>query len=195
MSEPQTPKIMAGEEAILARRYATALYDLAQDKKAIEAVAGDLAALKDAIYESPQFRVMATHPRLPQIALQKAMKNIVDTSKFHVLTSAFLMQVVRNRRLAYLTIIIEAFQADLAMRRGEYVAMVTVAKAMSKEQHDKLASQLGKMVSGSVRLVVEEDASLIGGVVVKLGTRLIDASVKGRLARLERQLKTQQEAA
>ena len=195
MSETQTPKIMAGEEAILARRYAAALYDLAHDKKAIDAVAGDLAALKDAIYASPQFRVMATHPRLPLVELQKAIKNIVDASKFHALTSAFLMQVVRGRRLAYLTMMIEAFQADLAARRGEYIATVTVAKAMSQEQQAKLAGQLGKMVSGSVKLIVEEDASLIGGLVVKMGTRLIDASVKGRLARLERQLKTQQEAA
>jgi len=195
VSESHKPKIIAGHEAVLARRYAHALYDLAHDKKALEAVEGDLFALQGAIDGTPEFHILATHPRLPLADVQKVVTNLVKATKLNELTSAFLMQVVRNRRLAYLGLMIDAFQADLAKRRGEYVAMVTVAKAMSKEQENKLAVQLGKMVSGSVKVVVELDASLIGGLIVKMGTRLIDASVKGRLARLERQLKTQREAA
>lgn len=85
--------------------------------------------------------------------------------------------------------------ADLAVKRGEFTALVTVAKSMSKEQEEKLSAQLGKMMSGTVKLVVEQDPSLIGGMVIKMGSRLIDASVKGKLARIERQLKSQQEAA
>lgn len=195
VSEAHIPKVIAGEAAILARRYAAALYDLAHDKKALDAVAADLAALRDVIDSDPHFRIMATHPRLPSNEIQKAIKTVVTKVKMHDLTAAFLMQVARNRRLAQLGLIIDAFMADLAVRRGEYTAVVTVAKPLSKEQKEKLSAQLGKMMDGTVKLVVEEDSSLIGGMVVKLGSRLIDASVKGKLARLERQLKTQQEAA
>lgn len=195
MSETHMPKVIAGEAAILARRYASALYDLAHDKKAIDAVASDLSALNEVIVSDPHFRIMATHPRLPANEIQNAIKAVVAKVKMHELTSAFLMQVARNRRLAQLGLIIDAFMADLAVKRGEYTAQVTVAKSLSKEQEAKLSSQLGKMLDGTVKLVVEEDSSLIGGMIVRLGSRLIDASVKGKLARLERQLKTQQEAA
>ncbi len=195
VSETHMPKVIAGEAAILARRYATALYDLAHEKKAVDAVAADLVALGEVIAADPHFRVMATHPRLPANEIQKAIKAVVAKVKMHELTASFLMQVARNRRLAQLGLIVDAFMADMAVKRGEYTALVTVAKALSKEQEEKLSSQLGKMMSGTVKLVVEEDSSLIGGMIVRLGSRLIDASVQGKLARLERQLKTQQEAA
>ena len=195
MSETHMPKILAGEAAVLARRYASALYDLAHEKKAVDVVDADLAALQEAIDSSPLFRIMATHPRLPAGDVQKVIKNLVSSVKLHELTGAFLMQVARGHRLAQLSLIIEAFKADLAFRRGEHTAVVTVARSLSKEQSDKLSSQLGKMMNGTVHLLVEEDSSLIGGMVIRIGTRLIDASVKGKLARLERQLKTQQEAA
>ncbi|MGE4351102.1 MAG: ATP synthase F1 subunit delta [Bdellovibrionales bacterium] len=195
MSETHMPKIMAGVPAILARRYAAALYDLAHEKKAVDAVAEDLSVLAEAIAADPHFRVMATHPRLPANEIVKAIKELVSKVKMNDLTSAFLMQVARNRRLAQLTLIIDAFMADMAVKRGEYTAMVTVARPLSKEQEAKLAAQLGKMMDGTVKLVIEEDSDLIGGMIIKMGSRLIDASVKGKLARIERQLKSQQEAA
>ena len=189
------PKIISGEPAVLARRYATALFELAQEKNVLAPVEADLRALQEVIDQTPMFRVMATHPRLPMIELQKAVKNLIVGAKFHDLTAAFLNQITRNRRLAYLSIIIEVFKNELAVMRHQHVAVVTVAQALTKDQQDKLATQLGAMIDGSVRLVVEEDASLIGGMTVKMGSRLIDASVQGKLARLERQLKSQQEAA
>lgn len=195
MSDVHAPKVIAGEEAVLARRYATALYDLAHEKKAVDAVAADLEALREGIEASPHFRIMATHPRLPMPEVQKAVKALISSVKFHDLTAAFLMQVVRGRRLAYLALIIDTFLANLAARRGEHVATVVTAKPLTEAQQTKLAAQLGKIVDGTVKIVVEEDADLIGGLVIKIGTRLIDASVQGRLARIERQLKSQQEAA
>jgi len=195
VSEIHMPKIFAGDGAVLARRYASALFDLALEKKVVEAVAADLMAFQEAIDANPEFRVLATHPRLPTIEIFKVIRNLVSAVKLNELTSSFLMLVARNRRLAHLPTIIDAFQADLARRHGQYTALVTVAKTMTEEQSAKLASQLGKMMDGTVKLVVEEDASLIGGLVVRVDSRLIDASVKGKLARLERQLKSQQEAA
>ena len=195
MSDTHMPKILAGDGAVLARRYASALFELAQEKKVVEAVASDLLALQEAIDNNPQFRVMATHPRLPTSEIFKAIRNLVSAVKMNELTSSFLLLVARNRRLAHMGTIIDAFQADLAEKRGEYTARVTVAKPLTEAQEKKLSAQLGKMMNGTVKLVVEEDDSLIGGLVVAMDSRLIDASIKGKLARLERQLKSQQEAA
>lgn len=195
MPSVDMPKIIAGDAAILARRYAVALLELAQEKNVLEAVEADLRALQEVIDATPQFRVMATHPRLPMIEVQRAMRNLISGAKFHELTSAFLEHVTRCRRLAYLSLMIEVFKNDLAAMRHQHVAVVTVAKAMTKEQENKLAVQLGTISGGTVRLVVEEDPALIGGMMIKMGSRLIDASVQGKLTRLERQLKSQQEAA
>ncbi len=195
MPSSDMPKIIAGDQAVLARRYAAAVFELAQEQDVMEPVEADLRALQEAIDTTPLFRVMATHPRLPHHAIQKAIKNIIDGSHFHALTASFLTQVVRGRRLAYLSLIIEVFKNKLAALRREQVAVVTVAQKMTPAQEAQLASQLGQMTGGSVRLIVEEDAALIGGITIKLGSRLIDASIQGKLARLERQLKSQQEAA
>ncbi len=195
MPSSDMPKIIAGEQAVLARRYAAAVFELAQEQGVIEPVEADLRALQEAIDTNPFFRVMATHPRLPHHALQTAVKNIIEGSHFHALTAAFLTQVVQGRRLAYLSVIIEVFKNKLAALRREQVAVVTVAQKMTPAQEAQLITQLGHMTGGSVRLIVEEDAALMGGMTITLGSRLIDASIQGKLARLERQLKSQQEAA
>jgi F-type H+-transporting ATPase subunit delta len=83
----------------------------------------------------------------------------------------------------------------LAKKNGIHVADVTTTHPLSSEQQEKLASHLGKMVGGTVRLEVEEDRDLLGGMIIKIGSRLIDASVQGKLVRVERQLKSQTEAA
>jgi F-type H+-transporting ATPase subunit delta len=189
------PKVIAGKQAVLARRYAAALLELAQEKNVVEAVESDMRALQEAIEANPRFRVMVTHPRLPLAEILKTVEKIIVASKCNNLTAAFLRQVTHNRRLAYIGVIIDVFKKDLAVQRREHVAVVVVAHKITKTQEDKLAGQLGRLVDGSVRLIVEEDESLIGGMTIKMDSRLIDASVQGKLARLERQLKSQQEAA
>jgi len=187
--------VIAGESAILARRYASALFDLAEEKGAVDAVASDLLAMQEAIDVDPHFHAMASHPRLPVETVEAVVAKIADTVKFHPLTKSFMVQVAHNRRLGHLGDMIESFQADLAEKRGQHVAQVTTAHPLSGEQETKLSSQLGKMVGGTVRLIVAEDPELLGGLVVKMGSRLIDASVQGKLAQVERQLKTEREAA
>lgn len=195
MSQTHTRKIVAGEAAILAHRYAMALYELAQEKNEVEAVAADLTALQGAIDSTPGFRILATHPRLPTSGVKAAIKAAAEAGTFSATTKAFLDEVVRNRRLAQLGLMIEAFLADLAEKRGEFEAFVTSALPLSDEQQQKLAAHLGQMAGGTVRLDVKQDEGLLGGLVVRMGSRLIDASVKGKLAQVERQLKSQQEAA
>ncbi len=187
--------VFAGEGAVLARRYAAALFDLANKGGAIESVAADLRAIQEAIDSDPHFHAMAAHPRLSAEKVAQVVAKVSDAVHFHALTKSFLTQLALARRLVHLGNMIEAFQAELAEKRGQHVAFVTAAKALTPEQESHLSAQLGKMVGGTVRLMVETDESLLGGLIVRIGSRLIDASVKGKLAQVERQLKTEREAA
>lgn len=191
LSQDATSPIIAGDAAVLARRYAGALYQLADEQKQLDAIASDLRALKNLQQESAEFRAIACHPRLTRAQLVGAMQKVASAAKLNPLTANFLALVAQNRRLAELSFMIDSFLDDLAARRGEYNADVCSAKPLSSAQQEQLAVKLREIAGGKVHLSVREDASLLGGLTVKLGSRLIDASVKSKLARIERQLKSQ----
>jgi F-type H+-transporting ATPase subunit delta len=182
--------IVAGDAAVLARRYADALYELADEQKVLDAVAADLRTLRILQLESAEFRYLASQPRLTRAQLIKAMNAIGVSAHFHKLTANFMALVAKNRRLAVLGAVIEAFLNELAARRGEFTADVCAARALSPAQEEQLASKLRELAGGKVHLFTREDKSLIGGMTVKMGSRLIDASVRTKLQRLERQLKS-----
>ncbi len=192
MTEAVEKTIIAGDDAVLARRYAGALYDLASEQKQLDAVAGDLRGLKQLLRESAEFRAIAAHPRLSRDQLVAMVKQVADIAKLNKLTANFLALTARNRRLASLDGIINAFLAELASRRGEYTAEVSTAQALSPAQQEQLATKLSAWAGGKVHLAMHKDVSLLGGIVVKMGSRLIDASVRTRLNQLERQLKSKQ---
>jgi len=183
-------QIIAGDTAVLARRYAEALYELADEQKQLDAVASDLRALRILHYESPEFRYVALQPRLTRAQAVKAMGAVAAAAHFNKLTANFLALVAKNRRLSILESVIDAFLSELAARRGEFTADVCTARALSPAQEEQLAAQLRELAGGKVHLVTREDKRLIGGMTVKMGSRLIDASVRTRLGRLERQLKS-----
>ncbi len=188
--EPNEQNIVAGDTAVLARRYAKALYELAEEQKQMDAVAADLRMLRSLQHDSAEFRYVAFQPRLTRAQLVKAMQQVTATANLNKLTGNFLSLVAQNRRLSNLAAIIEAFLAELAARRGEYSADVCSAQALTPAQEEQLAVKLRELAGGKVHLSVRQDKSLIGGLTVKLGSRLIDASVKTKLQRLERQLKS-----
>ncbi|HEU0118127.1 MAG TPA: F0F1 ATP synthase subunit delta [Alphaproteobacteria bacterium] len=189
MSQQATTPIVSGDAAILARRYAAALYDLADEQKQLDAVAADLRALRNLLAESEEFRTVAAHPRLTRPQLVQAMQKVAETANLNKLTANFLSLTAQNRRTSMLGPIIEEFLSQLAARRGEYSADVFSAKPLSPAQQEQLATKLRELAGGKVHITAREDASLLGGLVVKMGSRLIDASIKTKLARMERQLK------
>lgn len=184
-----------GESAVLARRYASAFYQLAEEQKALDAAAADLRLLKSIAQENNEFHHIAFNPRLTRAQLVKAAQKITATAKLNPLTGNFLGLIAQKRRLKLLGAMIDSFLNELAMRRGEFTAEVRAAHKLTPAQQEELASQLRALAGGKVHLIVNEDKSLLGGLTVKMGSRLIDASVKSKLARLERQLKSRMEAA
>lgn len=185
------PSIVAGTMAVVARRYAGALYALAEEQDRLDAIAADLHILKILACENASFRAIANHPRLTRAQMVSAAQKMAGAADFNALTANFLALVAQNRRFGQLAAMCDAFLAKLAAKRGEFTAEVRTAHALSTAQRERLIDQLQTLARGKVHLAITEDKTLLGGLMTKIGSIFIDASVKGRLARLERQLKSQ----
>jgi F-type H+-transporting ATPase subunit delta len=179
----------ATEQGGLATRYAAALFELADSKKALDAVAGDLTALQKMIGESADLRRMMNSPVLDRQAQVKALSAIVKAAGFSELTQKFTGLVAQNRRLFTLPAMIRAFQKLLADRRGETTARVTAARPLTAEQQAAVAEAIKKVVGSKVSIDVKVDPSLLGGLVVQVGSRMIDSSLKTKLQKLQLAMK------
>ncbi len=173
----------------LAARYAAALFDLADEAKQLDAVAGDLRQLTAMIGASADLRRLLRSPVLTRADQGRAMEAILAQAGAGDLVRRFVGLVAENRRLFALPDMIEAFLADLARRRGEVTATVTSAAPLSDAQRNALDDTLRRAVGGKVSVELKTDPSLIGGLVVKVGSRLVDSSLKSKLQRLQLAMK------
>ncbi len=173
----------------LAGRYASALLELADEQKALDQVAGELSALKGAIAESDDLRRFIRSPLYGRDEQSKVMAAILDKASASELTRRFVMVVAHNRRLFALPRMIDAFLAELAHRRGEVTAQVVAAYDLSDTQKDALLTSLRKAIGSKVQMDLRIDQGLIGGLVIKVGSRMIDTSLRNKLQRLELAMK------
>lgn len=173
----------------LAQRYAAALFELADSKHELDAVVGDLGAISQMIDESADFRRLINSPILSRADQSKAVAGIVAAAKFGPLTAKFLGLLAQNRRLFALTAMIKAFKKMLADRRGEMTALVWSARALSAEQQNALAETIKRAHGAKVAMEVKVDPDLIGGLVVKVGSRMIDSSIRTKLQKLQLAMK------
>jgi len=172
-------------ESGLAGRYALALLELAEEKKSLDAVAEDLRGLKGLLAESEDLQRLIHSPRFGRDDQAKAMQAVLDKAGAGDLTKRFVSVVIANRRLFALSDIATAYLNELARRRGEITAEVTAARALTDAQKDKLVESLKKAVGAKVQVDVKVDASLLGGLIVKVGSRMVDGSIKTKLAKLQ----------
>ena len=173
----------------LAGRYALALYALADQANQLDGVAEELRALKDTIANSEDLQRLIDSPVFSREQQSKAMATILHKAEVGDLTRRFVLVVADNRRLFALPQMIEAYLAELARRRGEITAQVTAARALSDEQQEALTDALRTSVGGKVQVDVEVDPALIGGLVVKIGSRMVDSSLRTKLQKLQLAMK------
>jgi len=173
----------------LAERYAAALFDLADERKALDAVAGDLQGLRAMLRDSADLRRVIRSPVLSRDEQGKGIAALADKAQISPLTRNFLGLLAQNRRLFALPDMIESFLHRLAERRGEVTAHVVSAQDLSPQQRDAVNEQLRKAVGRKVAVDIEVDPSLLGGLVVKVGSRMVDASLKSKLHRLQLAMK------
>lgn len=169
----------------LAARYAAALFDLADEARELDAVAADLRAIRALIADSADLRRLVRSPVLTREDQGRAMAAVLEKAGTSDLVRRFVGLVAGNRRLFALADMIEAYLSELARRRGEITASVTSAAPLSEAQSAALADALRRAVGGKVAVETHTDAGLIGGLIVKVGSRMVDSSLKSKLQRLQ----------
>lgn len=173
----------------IAKRYANALFDLADEKGQLDAVAGDLARLIAAIEESTDLQRVLRSPVLDRNEQGKALAAILQAMEVSELTRNFVGLIAQNRRLFALTEMIDGFLAELARRRGEMTAEVTAAKTLSDAQIAALQDALQTALGGKVTVAPKVDPGLIGGLIVKVGSRMVDTSLRTQLNKMQLAMK------
>lgn len=171
--------------AQIARPYAAALFDLANEAKNLGEIEGSLNDVSDLIGKSDDFSSFLSSPAIAADVKANAIDTIVDKAKLPDMTANFLRLVAKNGRLFALPAMISEFRALSARARGEISAQVTSAAPLSKAQLNALADTLKAKAGKSVSLDTRVDPSLIGGLVVKVGSQMIDTSLKTKLTAMK----------
>lgn len=173
----------------LAGRYASALFELAEEHETLDALAEDLQGLRQLLRDSPEFVRLIRSPVLSRDEQGRAIAAIGEKAGLNDLTRRFLGVLAQKRRLFVLPEVIEAYAAMLAVHRGEVSAELISAVELSDEQITTVRDQLAKVVGQSVNLSTEVDPNLLGGLIVRVGSRMIDASLRSKLHQLELAMK------
>lgn len=181
--------IISGSEGIAAR-YALALFELADEAKTLDAVADDLRTIKQLISDSDDFARLVASPMVSRSAQAAAADQVLQSVQIGDLVRRFVGVVAQNRRLFVLGAMADTYLSELARRRGEVTASVTAAHALTDEQVAALTDQLRHSLGAKVTVDLTVDPALLGGMVVKVGSRMIDSSLKTKLSKLQLALKT-----
>ncbi|MGE3146762.1 MAG: F0F1 ATP synthase subunit delta [Pseudorhodoplanes sp.] len=175
---------MAGEEPIvsgMAGRYATALFELALEEKQIDKVKADLDAFDKLVAEYAELDRLVRSPVYSSDEQTKALGAVLDKTGISGISSKFLKVVASNRRLFAVRDIVKTFRKLVAAHKGEVTAEVTVAETLKDEHLAALKAALKGVTGKDVDLNVKVDPSIIGGLVVKLGSRMVDSSLRTKL--------------
>ena len=170
-------------------RYATALFELARDEQSVDAVRADLDRFEAMLAESADLKRLVRSPVFSADAQSKALTAVLEKAAIGGTSAKFLKVLTANRRLFVVSDVIRAFRALVANFKGEATADVTVAEALSDKNLDALKTALKSVTGKDVALNVKVDPSIIGGLVVKLGSRMVDSSLRTKLNSIKHAMK------
>jgi F-type H+-transporting ATPase subunit delta len=173
----------------IAARYATAVYDLAKDGKKVKAIETDLGVLSDAMSNSSDFNALIHSPIYSREEQGKAIAALAKKMKLSPMMANTLALMATMRRLFVLPQFVVALRAAIAEDNGEVTADVTSAKALTKAQSDSLSKTLKAKLGKTVTINATVDETLIGGLVVKVGSKMIDTSIRSKLNSLQNAMK------
>ncbi len=176
---------VAGENHIvsgMAGRYANALFELAREEKSVDAVKADLDRFDGLLASSPDLARLVRSPVFTTEQQLKALSAVLERAGIVGLAANFLRVVTVNRRLFAVRDMIRAFRALVARHKGEVVAQVTVAEPLNEKHADALRDVLKSVTGGKqVNLDIKVDPAIIGGLIVKVGSRMVDSSLRSKL--------------
>ena len=165
----------------LAGRYATAAFELALEEHGLEALTADLAALKGLLTSSPDLLRMVRSPIFSREEQARAMDAVLSAAKAADLTKKLVLLLAQKRRLFMLANVIAAFEAKLAHHRGEVPADITSARSLSAAETEELKRVLKETLGREPKLTAHVDPKLLGGLVLRVGSRMIDSSLRTKL--------------
>ncbi len=173
----------------MAGRYATALFELALETGAVDSVLADLQRFDALLDESVDLTRLVRSPVFTADVQSKALVAVLDKAQIVGLAAQFLKVVTSNRRLFAVRDIVKAYAALVARHKGEVTAHVTVAEPLSDAHMNEIRNTLNAVTGKDVRVDVKVDPSIIGGLVVKLGSRMVDSSLRTKLNALKHAMK------
>ncbi len=173
----------------IAQRYATAVFDIAREGKALKTLEADVDALEAALADSEDLRRMMTSPMFARDEQGRAVAAIAKKMDLSQTMSGALGLMAQNRRLFAVPHLLSILRRMIAEEKGEVSAEVTSATVLTKAQADALAATLKDRFGKQVKLNVAVDESLIGGLIVKVGSKMVDTSIRSKLAALQNSMK------
>jgi F-type H+-transporting ATPase subunit delta len=173
----------------LSARYAVALFELAKEQKKLDQVADDMTSLSKLLMDCPELKLITTSPVISKKDQTSAMATMTKAVGFSKIVINFIGVITANRRLDQLDHIIDDFNKYLAHYRGEVNAVVLTAHKLNKNQLAALGAKLKSMVGSEVNIETDVDEELLGGMIVRIGSSMIDSSLKTKLANLEATMK------
>lgn len=183
-------ELSAGIQASLPGRYASALFDLASEAGSVSAVESDLDTLDKALGESAELRSLIRNPEISRSQIAAVMAGLADHLALSDLTKKFLGVLANNRRVSALPGMISAFATIAAAQRGEVQAEVASAHPLSDAQLTELEGKLRAREGRTIKLKSRVDPALLGGLVVTIGSKRIDSSIRTRLNSLSQAMKS-----
>jgi F-type H+-transporting ATPase subunit delta len=173
----------------MAGRYATALFELAREGNVIDAVTADLETFDGLVADNPDLARLVRSPVFSADEQTKALAAVLDRVGISGLAAQFLKVVASNRRLFAVGGIIKAFRALVARHKGEVTAQVTAAEQLNDARLAEIKDALNTVTGKDVKFDVHVDPTIIGGLIVKLGSRMVDSSLRTKLNAIKHAMK------
>ena len=171
-----------------ANRYSLALFELAEENNLLSQIENQSLSMLNLINQSNDFYSLIKDPTINQEDLSKVINIIVEKNKFDTLFKNFLNFLIQKRRFFFIESILESFIETCSIKRGELKAELKSAKNLSSDEITKITELLTKNFSSKIKLNYKHDESLIGGLVVQVGSTMVDTSIKNKLQQIENRM-------
>ena len=171
-----------------ANRYSLALFELAEENNLLSQIEDQSLSMLNLINQSNDFYNLIKDPTINQEDLSKVINIIVEKNKFDILFKNFLNFLIQKRRFFFIESILESFIETCSIKRGELKAELKSAKNLSSDEITKITELLTKNFSSKIKLNYKHDESLIGGLVVQVGSTMVDTSIKNKLQQIENRM-------
>ena len=170
---------------LISDRYASALYDLASEKKLVDVVLDDLLFIQSMIKNNKDLKLVIKSPLIKSNDKLEILQNILKSKNPNELSSTFLKVLSKNKRFQKTVDIISQFKNINAQKRGDVLADVTSAEKLSNEQQDSIKEQLRTILGDKLSLNYKVDEQIIGGLIIKVGSKMIDTSLSNKINKLK----------